>query len=442
MKLLMIAMSGVRAHNPELTELGLTLPGFVERNKVIASLPSLSLLTLAGLTPPGWEVRYLEIADLRAAGPLPLDCDLVAISTFSAQVFEAYAIADHYRAHGIPSVMGGLHCSALPEEAAWHATSVVIGEGEPLWPRVLADFEAGRMKPFYQAEPGDVWSLADAPVPRFELLDPAKYNRITVQTSRGCPHRCAFCASSILLRPDYAAKPVEKVLAEIRAIKRVWPEPFIEFADDNSFVLRRQGRALMDALAAERVPWFTEADLSIAQDPDLLERMHAAGCRQVLVGFESPRAASLDGLELRGDWKRKRRERYADAVREIQSHGITVNGCFILGLDGDTPEVFQEVLDFTRASGQYDVQVTLLTAFPGTPLYEQMKAEGRLLHDRAWDRCTLFDLGIRPKQMTVEQLGRGFVDLVRVLYSAEETARRHDAFRRQWQEARGRRRAA
>ena len=119
-----------------------------------------------------------------------------------------------------------------------------------------------------------------------------------------------------------------------------------------------------------------------------------------------------------------------------------MNGCFILGLDGDTPDVFQEVIDFTRESGQYDVQVTLLTAFPGTPLYDRMKAEGRLLHDREWDRCTLFDLNVRPRDMTVDELGRGFVDLVRVLYSAGETARRREAFRHQRLDFRPRRTAA
>ncbi|MGH6630683.1 MAG: cobalamin-dependent protein, partial [Burkholderiales bacterium] len=131
MKIGFIAMSGVRAHNEELTELGLTLPGFVERNKVIASLPSLSLLTLAALTPPKFEVEYREVADLKAADLLPDDYDLVAISTFSAQIFEAYSIADTYRQKGIPVVMGGLHVTSLPEDAKAHCTSVVVGEGEP-----------------------------------------------------------------------------------------------------------------------------------------------------------------------------------------------------------------------------------------------------------------------------------------------------------------------
>src|SRR6266568_4588264 len=130
MKIAFIAMSGVRAHNPELTKLGLTLPGFVERNKIIASLPSLGLLTLAGLTPKKFEVEYLEIADLRTGVELPCDFDLVALSTFTAQLLEAYEVAGFYRARGIPVVMGGITVSSLPEEASQHCTSVIVGEGE------------------------------------------------------------------------------------------------------------------------------------------------------------------------------------------------------------------------------------------------------------------------------------------------------------------------
>jgi len=213
-----VAMSGVRAHNAELTKLGLTLPGFVDRNKIIASLPSLGLLTLAGLTPKTFHIEYHELADLKKLPKLPVNFDLVAISTFAAQFYEACEVADFYRALGIPVVMGGITVSSLREQAKKHCASVVAGEGELLWPEVLHDFERGSLKPFYTSE-GE-FNLAHAPMPRFDLLDPEKYNRLTVQTSRGCPHRCEFCASSILLTPRYKVKPVKKVIAEIREIKK------------------------------------------------------------------------------------------------------------------------------------------------------------------------------------------------------------------------------
>jgi radical SAM superfamily enzyme YgiQ (UPF0313 family) len=424
-----IAMSGIRAQNQELLQLGLTLPGFVERSKVIASLPSLSLLTLAGMTPRQFEVEYMEIADLKSAPKLPDRFDLVAITSLSAQIHEAYKVADHYRALGIPVVMGGLHVSSVPDEALQHCTTVAIGEGEALWPEILADFQHGQPRRRYEQSPRGSFDLRAAPMPRFDLLDPGKYNRITVQTARGCPHRCEFCASSILLTPGYKLKPVEKIIAEIRAIKSIWPRPFIEFADDNSFVNTPHAKELLRALAREDIRWFTEADINVSRDHEMLALMRDSGCQQVLVGLESPRRTSLDGIELNGNWKARQQDCYRAAIEKIQSFGITVNGCFILGLDGDTPEVFDDVLQFVRDSGLYEVQVTFLTAFPGTPLYDRLRREDRMIEEKAWDKCTLFDINIRPRGMSVEQLHQGFLQLVKQLYSEEETQKRRRRFR-------------
>src|SRR5262249_44920929 len=146
-----------------------------------------------------FALEYHEIADLRQEAEYPVHFDLVALSTFTAQLKEAYQVADFYRRHGTPVVMGGITASALPHECLEHCTSVVIGEGEPLWPEVLNDFEKGSLKPFYVQSPHGQFDLRNAPMPRFDLLNPDRYNRITVQTSRGCPHRCEFCASSIQL---------------------------------------------------------------------------------------------------------------------------------------------------------------------------------------------------------------------------------------------------
>ena len=430
MKIGFIAMSGVRAHNDELTQLGLTLPGFVDRNRIIASLPSLGLLTLAGLTPPRFDIEYHEIADLRKLSELPTDFDLVALSTFTAQFYEACDVADYYRSRGVPVVMGGITASALAEQAKEFCTSVVIGEGEPLWPEVLRDLENGNLKPFYAQTPPGQFDLRDAPTPRFDLLDPDKYNRLTVQTSRGCPHRCEFCASSILLTPRYKVKPVEKFIAEIHEIKKIWPRPFIEFADDNSFVHREHYKRLLRELAHEHVRWFTEADVRVADDDELLGLMRDSGCQQVLIGLESPRPASLSGIELKNDWKVRQQGYYRAAIAKIQSYGVTVNGCFILGLDADIPEVFDDVLTFARDSGLYEVQITFMTAFPGTPLYARLKQEGRIIRDRAWELCTLFDINFIPRSMTVTDLQSGFLKLAKQLYSAEETDVRRRRFKR------------
>ena len=431
MKLGFIAMSGVRAHNPELTALGLTLPGFVERNKTIASLPSLGLLTLAGMTPAHLAMEYLDVPDLAAVPGLPGEFDAVAISSFSAQIHEAYALADRYRAAGIKVILGGLHVTALPEEARAHADSIVLGEGELAWPQLVRDLEHGRLAPVYDRR-GASFDLAQAPMPRFRLLDIERYNRLTVQTQRGCPFRCEFCAASIRISPTYKVKPVDKVLAEIREIKGLWSRPFIEFADDNSFVNKKHSKMLLRALAREDLRWFTETDLSVADDPELLALMRDSGCAQVLIGLESTSLAGLDGLEQKANWKARQRDRYLEAIRRIQDHGITVNGCFILGLDGTTPESFEDIWQFVRASGLYEVQVTVQTAFPGTPLYKRLAGEGRLLRERAWELCTLFDVNFRPTDMSVAELEAGLRSLAARLYSDEFTRQRRRNFHRRW----------
>ncbi|HJU83241.1 MAG TPA: radical SAM protein, partial [Holophagaceae bacterium] len=292
MKIGLIAMSGIRVQDAELMNLGLTLPGFVERAKTIASLPSLGLLTLAGMTPSRHEVRYLEVAELRDLPDPPRDFDLVALSCLSAQVKEAFGLVDFYRELGIPVVMGGLHVTSNPGEAAQHGAVAAVGEGEILWPEILEDAEAGTLRPVYDAR-GREFDLAHAPMPAFELLDLPRYNRLTVQTSRGCPWKCAFCASSILLTGRYKQKPIAKVLAEVDRICALWPRPFIEFADDNSFVNRPYWKELLPELKKRRIRWFTETDLAVHEDEELLLLMREAGCVEVLIGFESPTPAAL-----------------------------------------------------------------------------------------------------------------------------------------------------
>jgi radical SAM superfamily enzyme YgiQ (UPF0313 family) len=440
MKLGLIAMSGVRAHNPELTALGLTLPGFVERNKVIASLPSLGLLTLAGLTPPEVDTHYLEVPDIKDVPDVPGEFDAVAISSFSAQIREAYELADRYRARGAKVILGGLHVSAVPDEARAHADAVVIGEGEPVWPSIIADLLRGGsirggpgLRQVYDART-EHYDLARSPMPRFELLDIERYNRLTVQTHRGCPLRCEFCAASVRISSTYKIKPVDRIIAEIHRIKSLWKRPFIEFADDNTFVNRTHSKELMRALTREHVRWFTETDLSVADDPELLAMMRDAGCAEILIGFESTTFSGLDGLEQRSNWKAKRLDRYLGAIRAVQDRGIRVNGCFILGLDGTGLESFDEIWNFVRESGLYDVQITVQTAFPGTPLYERLKREGPILRDQAWDLCTLFDVNFRPAKMSVAELEAGLRNLGSRIYSQEFTEERRSRFYRNYRE--------
>jgi radical SAM superfamily enzyme YgiQ (UPF0313 family) len=268
-------------------------------------------------------------------------------------------------------------------------------------------------------------------MPRFELLDPQRYNRLTVQTQRGCPWRCQFCASSIMLTQRYKLKPIAKVIDEIHAIKKVWAEPFIEFADDNTFVNKRHSRELMRALAPERIRWFTETDVSVADDPELLKLIHDAGCAQVLIGLESPTSDGVSGVELRHDWKKGRAASYREAIDRIQSAGITVNGCFVLGLDTDGPEVFDAVAEFVEDSGLAEVQITVQTPLPGSALYDRLKDEGRLLYDGEWERFTLFDVTFEPKGMAVAALEQGLRELGARLYTPEARRQRIRSFMNQ-----------
>lgn len=427
MKIAFVAMSGIRVVDEELLRVGLTLPGFVERSKTIASLPSLGLLTLAGMTDARHEKTYHEVEGIRSLDVLPGPYDLVAISSLSSQVLEAYEIAARFRAAGSKVVLGGLHVTAMPDEAKQHADAIVVGEGESAWPDILRDAEAGTLRNVYDVREKQ-FDLAFAPMPAFELLDMDKYNRITIQTSRGCPFKCSFCASSILLTSKYKQKPVDKVLAEVDRVRALNPRPFFELADDNSFVNRKYWRQLLPELAKRRIRWFTESDISFAEDEELLDLARDAGCVEVLIGLESPSAEGMDGLERRSNWKAKRVAQYEDAVRTIQSHGIRVNGCFIVGLDGQTPAVFDAIYDFAERTSLFDVQITLPTPFPGTPYYDELKAAGRLTHDGAWNRNTLFDLSFVPSTMTKDEVVKGFRALGERLYSDAFTKQRREGF--------------
>jgi radical SAM superfamily enzyme YgiQ (UPF0313 family) len=428
----LFALSGIRACDPELLAMGLTMPGTIDRGRVIARLPSLGLLTLAGMAAPEHSCTYFEVEDPGALDPLPEGFDLVALSCLSAQAAGAYRLADVFRARGVPVVMGGLHATALPEEAAAHSDAVVVGEGEASWPELLRDAEAGCLRPIYR--PASEFNLGQAPVPAFELLAADRYHRLTVQVSRGCPYQCEFCASSILLTNRYKMKPIARVLDEIDRIRAIWPRPFLEFADDNALVHRGYWKRLLAELKSRKLRWFAEADISIHEDEELLDLMRASGCVEVLIGLESPDEQALAGVELRTDWKRRQASSYLETIARIQRRGIRVNGCFILGLDGHDAGIFDRVLEFAARSELFDVQITILTPFPGTPLYRRLKRAGRLLVDGpdAWERCTLFDVNYVPLLMPPEELRHRFRDLVARLYDDELTRWRRETFSRRY----------
>lgn len=427
MKIAFVALSGLRACDPELIKLGLTFPGVIERGVQVAQLPSLGLLTLAGMTPAPHEVSYFEVGDLKTMDTLPGPFDLVAISGLTAQMLDGYALADRFRAAGSQVVLGGLHVTALPQEAHQHADAVVVGEGEPVWPTILAHAATRTLQPIYDARQTP-FEFSPHVMPAYHLLDMARYNRMTVQTSRGCPWRCSFCASSITLVPRYKQKPADQVLAQVDRVMELMPRPFVELADDNSFVNKTYWRNLLPQLAERRLRWFTETDISVGDDDTFLEELAKAGCVEVLIGLESPVTTRLAGLEMNTDWKRKRNPRALANVRRIQEHGIRVNACFILGMDGQTQEDYGAIASFLDEARPWDVQLTLLTPFPGTPLYQSLKDQQRLTHDREWNRYTLFDLNHATTPMPPDEVRRAFRTLVAETYTDAAVRRRRRGF--------------
>lgn len=432
-KALFLAFSGVRIYDSELMAIGLTLPGFVERGKVIASLPSLSLLTIAAYCPDNWDVEYREVDELSSgfAGNIASEgFTIVAISSFSARIKDAYRQADELKALGVTVIMGGLHVTALPDEALKHADAIVVGEGELAWHAIVHDIENNELKKVYSSrdEPKFRMNFAEAKIPRFDLLDIEKYNRLTIQSTRGCPLDCSFCAASRQIS-SYKVKPVELVGLEIDAIVRLWPNAFLELADDNTFVNKIWAKQMLRMLSAKKLRWFTETDISLADDEELLELLAGSGCAQVLIGLESTDPEALKGLDT-ANWKRKRFDDYCEKIRKIQSFGISVNGCFILGFDSDVQRTFEATRVFVEESELTEVQATVLTPFPGTRLYSQLLSEGRILEPGAWEKCTLFDLNFRPKNMSEDEFVLGFRDLIQKLYSTSATENRRRQRRR------------
>jgi radical SAM superfamily enzyme YgiQ (UPF0313 family) len=427
---LFIAMSGVRVKDDELLRLGMTLPGFVERSEVIASLPSLSLLTLAAHNLGNWDSRYIdvdEVTDNVKKELLAIDADLIAISTFTARAYDTYNLSDYLMKSGACVVLGGLHVSVLPNEAKSHANAIVVGQAEIVWPNLLRDYESGNLQKIYNQSEYQSYSIKNSKIPRYDLIDISKYNRITIQTSRGCPLNCTFCAASKLISP-YQLKPIDHIERELETIFKIWNRPFIELADDNTFVNKKWSKDLLRLFRKYPMKWFTESDISIADDTELLELLAESNCAQVLIGLESASPESLSGIEA-NDWKRRQFDSYMEKIEKIQSYGISVNGCFILGLDSDELSSFEITDQFIKDSNLSEVQITILTPFPGTVLYDKLKAENRLLKDIFWDECTLFDVTFHPKNFSSDELRDGFHRLMRSVYSDERVAQRKRIFK-------------
>ena len=358
----------------------------------------LSLAILASLTPADVQ---LELMDERLE-PIPVDAptDLVAmtVETFTAR--NAYQIAARFRRRGIPVVMGGYHPTLLPEEALQHADAVVVGDAEGIWPEVVEDARAGKLRRVYQA--AETPSLA-GPLPRRDIFRGKRYAPLNlVQFGRGCRFACDFCSIHAFYGTNLRWRPVEEVVAEIKSLGR----RHLLFVDDNLLADLGRAEALCRALIPLRVRWSCQASIDVCREPRLLKLMADSGCQAMVIGFESLDPRNLQ--QMNKGWAVQDGD-YAASLRRIREHGIMVYGTFVFGYDHDTVDAFDACVDFALRSRFFLANFNPLTPTPGTALYRRLAAEGRLLHDRWW-LAPGFRYGqalFRPRGMSPEQLAEG-----------------------------------
>lgn len=379
-------------------------------------LPALTLPHLAALTPPEWEVRLLY----ETVEEIPFDehWDLVALTGMGSGVPRAWKIADEFREQDVPVVLGGVGASLGPPEwSLEHVDSLVIGEAEELWPRLLDDRANGHIRQVYRADRPP--SLDDLPVPRYDLL-PARFLGPwrPVQATRGCPFTCSFCSVTAFHHHEHRARPIEQVVRDVRAARATGTR-HIAFVDDNIAADVDYFASLCEALVPEKIQWMSQAGLHVADHPDLLHAAWASGCRFLSIGIESvdPRNLATIGKV----WNRP--DEYAEAIRTIRGCGIDVGTEMMIGLDHDDPDVFERIYRFVIDNAISVPRIYLVTPVPGTPLFAEMEAAGRMMtHDIM--RFTGGQVVCRPKGIEADDLERGYWQLYERLFSWPNLFRR------------------
>lgn len=384
------------------------------------AMEPLVFAVLRGLTPPGDEtVLYDErLEDV----PLDDDADLVALTVETYTARRAWQIARAFRRRGIPVVAGGYHPTFVPDEALEHVDSVVLGDAEALWPRVLDDARRGALQPRYG--PSQPPPLAGVVYDR-SAFDGKRYRSVLpVQYGRGCKFNCDFCSIRAFYGTSLRQRPVAEVVEEIRASGR----RVVLLVDDNLFVDPDRARELFEALIPLNVRWGCQVSIDVARDDGLLDLMARSGCVAALIGFESLGSESL--RQMRKGWNRKWLS-YGEAVRRLRTRGILIYGSFVFGYDGDTVETFAETVRFAVEQRLFLVNFSALTPTPGSPLFDRLQAEGRLLHNRWWlDPSYRYgDATFRPAGMTARELTDGCREARRAFYGVGSILRRALDFR-------------
>ncbi len=389
--------------NPHLKRVLLIFPrekGIKFSNDTLYPFPILGLTLLASLFPKTYEVKIIneviEEIDFNAG------VDLVGITALTCVIKRAYAIADRFRERGVKVILGGVHPSLLPDEAKEHADSVFIGEAEGMLDKVIADFESGKLQPFYKNRE---WSdLKGMPLPRRDLLN-KRYRPFfkVIETTRGCPNRCEFCSVPIINGKRYRIRPLEEIDHELSTIIHKKGE-YLFLSDDNVTAKEDYAFGLFEIFKRHKVKWMGFTTLKIALNEKLLKAARESGCVSLFLGFESLLQENLDNVSKRF----VNAKELSNLIKTIQTHRIGIQGAFIFGFDGDDPTVFKKTVEFVQENNIDLPTFSVLTPFPGTPLFSRLEKEGRIF-DLNWSHYDMSHVVFKPKKMTVQELQEGYL---------------------------------
>lgn len=387
------------------------------------SWPPLNLPYIAALTPDHYDI---EVIDENIEPFNFKEADIVGITAYTSSVTRGYEIARLYQEKGIPTIMGGIHVSMLPDEALNHCDAVVIGEAEGVWAKVLEDFEAGTLQQRYQ---GDWTDLEDLPIPRRDILRTDYYKWGSIQSSRGCPLNCSFCSVTAFNGRRFRRRSLDDVIEELRQI----PQKNVLLADDNfighSDEDKAWSKAFFTRVRKEGIKkyFFAQGSLQFGEDQELIKMAAKAGLKVLFIGIESVNPASLKSYNKSLNLKRLLNDKYNEHITNIRKGGIAVLGAFLLGNDDDTIPSFDSTLRFIKSSHIDIIQVTKPTPLPGTTFWNQLAGEGRIIRTdfpRDWEDYRLTKMVYKPAKMTIEDVYEGFTYVKKKYFSWPETIKR------------------
>jgi radical SAM superfamily enzyme YgiQ (UPF0313 family) len=401
----------LRLINPRSPLTTITMPQIIQkmtfsRRGLFMPLNLAICATVAGQA--GWDV---EIVDENVTDTLhrPVaDVQAVGIGAMTTQAKRAYALGDAYLALGVPVILGGIHPSALPQEALEHATCVCKGDAEATLPRALADIEARLAGP--APGPGaetakriyDWRDCPDAPIasPRKDLLNPKDYLVFNpIQTTRGCPHGCTFCTTPAVFGRKFRQRAIGDIVEEIRQAKQRFGTGTFIFSDDDVAGNHGWAMELFEALRPLKIRWASQCDILISTSDKLLAAMRDSGCIGVILGLESPKAGTL----LEAGKRYAKADEYLPRIRKIQSYGISIWGSFIFGFDSDDWRDCRDAVRFAQRAELCMSCYPILTPYPGTEIFHQYEAQGRLV-TRDWDKYNGATVVYQPARISPEQL--------------------------------------